>query len=45
MSFDRDRAKALLSVKNHGVGFEEAETVFADPLARIFDFEEHSFEE
>lgn len=45
MKFDWDPAKALLNVKNHGVSFEEAETAFADPLARIFDDEEHSFEE
>jgi uncharacterized DUF497 family protein len=29
----------------HGVTFEEAMTVFADPLAVIFDDEEHSDEE
>ena len=29
----------------HGVSFEEALTVFADPLARIFGDEEHSSDE
>lgn len=29
----------------HGVGFEEALTVFADPLARIFDDPDHSDDE
>jgi uncharacterized DUF497 family protein len=29
----------------HGVSFEEALTVFSDPLARIFDDEDHSIEE
>ena len=29
----------------HGVSFEEALTVFSDPLARIFDDEDHSDEE
>jgi uncharacterized protein len=29
----------------HGVDFQESLTVFAEPLARIFDDEEHSDEE
>ena len=29
----------------HGVTFDEALTVFADPLTRLFDDEEHSSEE
>jgi hypothetical protein len=37
--------KARLNQKNHGVGFDEAETVFLDPLARIFDDEAHSVQE
>lgn len=32
-------------MKKHGVSFEEAKTVFGDFLARIFEDEEHSFEE
>ena len=31
--------------RTDGVTFEEALTVFLDPLARIFDDEDHSFEE
>jgi uncharacterized DUF497 family protein len=31
-----------LTCKEHGVSFEEAATVFADPLARIHDHPEHS---
>jgi uncharacterized DUF497 family protein len=32
-------------VAKHGVAFDEATTVFADPLAVIFDDEEHSQDE
>jgi len=42
LRFEWDREKARTNVKKHGVSFEEALTVFADPLARIFDDEEHS---
>lgn len=46
MNFDSDPIKAAANIKNHeGVTFEEAESVFGDPLARIFDDEEHSYEE
>ena len=31
--------------RKHDVSFEEAMTVFADPLARIFPDEEHSADE
>ncbi len=45
LPFEWDDNKAHLNVTNHGVGFEEAATVFVDPLARIFDDESHSSEE
>jgi len=45
MQFEWDREKAEINLKKHGVSFEEAETVFGDSLARIFDDEGHSFEE
>lgn len=45
MRFEWDREKARANLKKHSVSFEEAFTVFADPLARIFDDEEHSVEE
>ncbi len=45
MQFDWDIEKAATNFKKHGVSFEEAKTVFADFLARIFDDEQHSFEE
>ena len=40
-----DARKANSNLKRHGVSFEEAVSVFADPLARIFDDEDHSIEE
>ncbi len=42
MEFEWDPAKARANEANHGIDFEEALTVFWDPLARIFDDEEHS---
>ena len=45
MQFEWDKEKAATNLKKHGVSFEEAETVFGDLLARIFDDEEHSFGE
>ena len=43
--FEWDAQKAKENVKNHGVGFEEALTVFADPLANIFEDPDHSDDE
>ncbi len=37
--------KAAENLKKHGVAFNEAVTVFADPLASIFDDFDHSGEE
>jgi uncharacterized DUF497 family protein len=45
MKFQWDPNKAKTNLKKHGVSFEEAVTVFKDPLALIFDDEEHSQEE
>ena len=45
MQFEWNPEKAEANLKKHGVGFEEAQTVFGDFLARIFNDEEHSFEE
>lgn len=42
MEFEWDKAKAVANFKKHGVSFDEASTVFSDPLARIFDDTEHS---
>ena len=40
-----DPKKAAANLAKHGVSFEEGLAVFSDPLARIFDDEEHSIEE
>ena len=45
LKFEWDRRKAASNLSKHGVSFEEALTVFGDPLARIFDDEDHSIEE
>jgi uncharacterized DUF497 family protein len=45
LHFEWDRRKASANLRKHGISFDEALTVFADPLARIFDDEEHSEEE
>jgi len=37
--------KAMRNLKKHGVSFDEAATVFNDPLARIFDDPNHSITE
>jgi uncharacterized DUF497 family protein len=43
--FEWDLAKAAANVNRHGVSFEEAATVFEDPLARVHDDPEHSSSE
>jgi len=43
--FEWDRRKAASNLSKHRVPFEEALTVFRDPLARIFNDEDHSVEE
>lgn len=45
LRFEGDQRKADVNLAKHGVSFEEALTVFSDPLARIFDDEDHSIEE
>jgi uncharacterized protein len=43
MRFEWDRQKAALNIKRHdNISFDEASTVFDDPLAYIFDDKEHS---
>ncbi len=37
-----NKNKAISNQRKHGVSFDEARTVFSDPLARIFDDEDHS---
>jgi len=43
--FEWDAEKAEANRARHGIDFAEALTVFRDPLARIFDDEDHSGEE
>lgn len=43
--FEWDQKKAKSNLIKHGVSFEEAKSVFDDPLAYIFEDEEHSFGE
>ena len=40
--FTWNAAKAAANRRKHGIAFEEALTVFGDPLARIHDDPEHS---
>jgi|SRR5688572_6855888 len=42
LQFEWDPKKANANLAKHGVSFEEAIAVFGDPLARIFDDDEHS---
>lgn len=42
MRFEWDPKKAESNIQKHGVSFDEAVTVFKDPLALIFDDETHS---
>jgi uncharacterized DUF497 family protein len=44
-SFEWDKAKAETNKRKHGISFEEAASVFADPLAAIFPDPEHSDDE
>lgn len=45
VQFEWDRNKAATNQQKHRVSFEEAATVFNDPLAVIFDDEGHLIEE
>jgi uncharacterized DUF497 family protein len=45
MRFEWDENKAAANLLKHGVSFEEAATVFGDPLSDTFDDPDHSAEE
>jgi len=45
LEYTWDEDKAAANIVKHQVTFEEAATVFTDPLAVIFDDEAHSAEE
>ena len=42
MQFEWDEDKNKLNLKKHGVSFEEAQTVFFDPLTKVAPDPEHS---
>ena len=42
LRFEWDDDKARSNLKDHGISFDEAKTLFVDPLAHIFDDESHS---
>lgn len=45
MEFEWDPKKAAANLKKHGVTFQEAATVFGDPLAITFPDPDHSEDE
>jgi uncharacterized DUF497 family protein len=45
LTFEWDARKAAANLEKHGVSFNEALTVFADPLARLEDDDRHSVSE
>lgn len=45
MQFEWDREKAKKNLKKHRVSFDEAVTVFYDPLSATFDDPDHSDDE
>ena len=45
MELEWDEEKNVANVRKHGVSFEEAATVFGDPLSDTFDDPDHSAEE
>lgn len=45
MKFDWDPVKAADNVANHQVSFEEAQTIFGDPLATTTADPDHSIDE
>jgi uncharacterized DUF497 family protein len=42
LHFCWDDRKAVINKRKHGITFEEAVTVFVDPLARVYDDPDHS---
>jgi uncharacterized DUF497 family protein len=45
VDFDWDRKKAAKNLNKHKVSFEEASSVFGDPLSDTFDDPDHSIDE
>jgi len=42
LQFEWDKHKAVSNLKKHKISFQESSTIFSDPLAYIFDDDEHS---
>ncbi len=45
MQFEWDPKKAVANERKHGVAFQEATTIFSDPMALTFADPDHSFDE
>jgi len=45
VEFEWDRRKAERNLRSHGISFDEAVTVFADPFELMIDDPDHSFDE
>ena len=45
MDFEWDPEKAERNVRKHGVSFDEAASVFGDPLSMTYDDPDHSWDE
>lgn len=45
LHFEWDEAKANANIKKHGVGFEEAKSVFLDNHAKLIPDPDHSIDE
>jgi uncharacterized protein len=45
MQFEWDPKKAVTNERKHGVAFQEAATIFSDPMAITFADPDHSFDE
>ena len=45
MVFEWNRRKSRSNLRKHRVAFAEAASVFADPLAKVFEDDDHSISE
>ena len=45
MNFEWDPEKAERNIRKHGVSFDEAASVFGDPLSMTYDDPDHSWDE
>ena len=45
LKFEWNPNKAQKNIEKHGVSFDEAATVFSDPLSTTYDDPDHSFSE